>query len=291
MLYMEPTMNEESVRDSEASEGAAGASGDAASPPQEKKVQFDENSLSHTSDPQMPASNNAAVHPENDSKNGKSVDQVLNSKRDNVRNALNEIKRQMEKQKAEEEARHKELADQVNKKMTDVLTHNANLVILIDNAEQLQKNVKKQTEDFTAVASKKLNEEYLNIKNASSEMLKGAESFSGTCNAINFKIKKYAILHIITIFCVAGMLCVSFIISQSSATSIKNEIRLLQNERDVLQTELAELQKGAADFAAKAGKATLTTCDGRLCVRVDNKKVYTANEKGGDGVFMIIYGY
>jgi F0F1-type ATP synthase membrane subunit b/b' len=64
--------------------------------------------------------------------------------------------------------------------------------------------------------------------------------------------------------------------------------RIAEAER--LKREIAALEARAADFAVRAGKAVLTECGGRLCVRVDERAGRYGEPQKGE-LYMVLFNY
>ncbi len=67
----------------------------------------------------------------------------------------------------------------------------------------------------------------------------------------------------------------------------KDEVEQLLVQRAALTRELAQLQAQANVFEARAGRATLSKCANRLCIRIDKQ----ATAFGDEGDYRIIRGY
>lgn len=64
----------------------------------------------------------------------------------------------------------------------------------------------------------------------------------------------------------------------------------LQEERNKLREEVIELEEKAKEFKLKAGKASLSTCKDRICIRV-NEKYGRFGDIDKDEIYMVIHGY
>jgi len=60
-------------------------------------------------------------------------------------------------------------------------------------------------------------------------------------------------------------------------------------EAERLKREIAALEARAADFAARAGKAVLTDCEGRTCIQIDAKAPNFSGPQGQQ--YRVIFGY
>lgn len=116
-------------------------------------------------------------------------------------------------------------------------------------------------------------------KQASAELLIAA---SKAKESGNFLQQKGFLLSVLIVS--VTILCIFF-----GVGLMKWTISKLEKEENNIRNEIVRLKNTADEFARKAGKADLNTCDGRLCIRVDKKAgEFESNEKE---TFMVIYGY
>lgn len=64
----------------------------------------------------------------------------------------------------------------------------------------------------------------------------------------------------------------------------------LRQETAHLREEVALLEEQARDFKSRAGKAVLSTCEGRICIRVDERYGRFGRSDQGE-LYMVIHGY
>ncbi len=67
----------------------------------------------------------------------------------------------------------------------------------------------------------------------------------------------------------------------------KGEVDQLLDQRTALVRELAQLKQQASVYEAQAGRATLSKCANRLCIRIDKQEPAF----GDEGDYRIIRGY
>lgn len=85
------------------------------------------------------------------------------------------------------------------------------------------------------------------------------------------------------------VLSVGMVVSVVAFASVRWVTSSLRDEAAELRKEVTILKAQVKEFNDKAGKAELTTCNGRLCIRVDKQAVSYTSQNGGQ--FMIIHGY
>lgn len=111
-----------------------------------------------------------------------------------------------------------------------------------------------------------------------------AEAFPAVVGRVGWRI---------TLIGAVAALLVVLIVAGAGALSLtwqQRQVDALRQQRADLVDEVASLKAGAEAFAAKAGKAQLTTCGDkrRLCVLVDTK---AGTFGGGDATYVVIKGY
>ena len=92
-------------------------------------------------------------------------------------------------------------------------------------------------------------------------------------------------------FCGAVIaLIVGILVVMGTYYAIKWTTANLQEERNKLRDEVIELEEKAKEFKLKAGKASLSTCKGRICIRVNEKYGQFGDVDKGE-IYMVIHGY
>ncbi len=160
------------------------------------------------------------------------------------------------------------------------------LYALIAHAEEIQTHaldLQKSVRSLHSSVEKVSQENQKHLEDIERRFKKSLSEISSHIDESKSKIAGQAIIGSASVLGISAIICVIVVLSLLVYTES------LREEVGILTKESRALQKNVEDFEARAGKAILTDCGGRLCIEVDKQNVKYSSDN--NRIFYIINGY